>query len=177
MYLKSIQNLSSQTRSDMCKTLLNILPIYSEIDARKLLFFLFFRLCRMSCQSLPKQIFLIRLSSFFAELGKKTTRIHTINRIYCNQRITESQITVIFLKFFSQFLKTRLHPSSFWQILNNCYEIRLGKFICKLITNCPQDSLYVSHLCGNFLHVTCSCAITFKYTQQMVGRHHKYIPY
>ena len=34
---KSVQNLPSQTRSEMCETLLNILPISSEIDARKLL--------------------------------------------------------------------------------------------------------------------------------------------
>ena len=35
--LESVQNLSSQTRSDMRKTLLNILPISPEIDKRKLL--------------------------------------------------------------------------------------------------------------------------------------------
>ena len=59
-----------------------------------------------------------------------------------------------------------LSISQFWQIPNNCYEIRLCKFICKLITKCPQDSLYVCHLCSKqyrnlFAHFTCSCAITF----------------
>ena len=62
---KSVQNLPSQTRLDMCESLRNILAISSEIDARKL--FCFCRLCRMSCQTLSKQILLIRLFSFLAK--------------------------------------------------------------------------------------------------------------
>ena len=56
-----------QFRSDICESLLNVLPIESEIDARKLLFF--GRLCRMNCDTLHKQIFLARLFSHLENLA------------------------------------------------------------------------------------------------------------
>ena len=48
-------------------SLLKVLPIDSEIDARKLLFL--GRLCRMNCETLPKQIFLARLFSYLEKLS------------------------------------------------------------------------------------------------------------
>ena len=64
---KNAQNLPKGTRSDICETLFNTLPIQSEIDARKLLFF--GRLCRLDCDALPKKIFLMRLFSFTENLA------------------------------------------------------------------------------------------------------------
>lgn len=97
---KSVQNLPSQTRSDMCETLLNILPISSEIDARKLLFF--GRLCRMSYQTLPKQIFLIRLFSFLVELRKNQRGfIPDILRLLDHYDLVE---------YLDQWMKNRLFP-------------------------------------------------------------------
>lgn len=56
-------------------------------------------------------------------------------------------------------------PSNFWRAPKNCFEIRLWKLICKLVTDRPQSSLNVCHLCGALFfnlaaHVACSCAIT-----------------
>ena len=64
---KDILKVPKRFRSDICESLLNVLPIESEIDARKLLFF--GRLCRMNCDTLPKQIFLARLFSHLENLA------------------------------------------------------------------------------------------------------------
>lgn len=54
--------LPKQTRSDMCESLLGLLPISSEIDIRKLQFL--GRLCELDTKTLPKRIFLHRLFSY-----------------------------------------------------------------------------------------------------------------
>lgn len=59
---KNTMQLPSRCRSDICESLLDIFPIHSEIDRRKLLFF--GRLCQMDNETLPKTIFLIRLFSY-----------------------------------------------------------------------------------------------------------------
>ena len=64
---KDILKLPKRYRSDICESLLSVLPIESEIDARKLLFL--GRLCRMNCETLPKQIFLARLFSHLEKLS------------------------------------------------------------------------------------------------------------
>ena len=65
---KDVLNLPRRFRSDICESLLDILPIESEIDARKLLFL--GRLCRMDSHTLPKQIFLSRLFSYVETLSE-----------------------------------------------------------------------------------------------------------
>lgn len=56
-------------RYDISESLFNVLPITSEIDTRKLLFFE--RLCRLDCNTLPKKCFLTRLMSFLLEISNK----------------------------------------------------------------------------------------------------------
>lgn len=195
---KSAQNLPSRTRSDICESLLNILPISTEIDTRKLLFF--GRPCRMSYQTLPKQIFLVRLFSYFEGLGKsqcgfipdvinlmntydlltylyqwvesgsfpsklswKNIVKSTTIRVHKDLRQYRMSNDIDFSRFLAVF--SEHDPSNFWRAPKNCYEIRLWKLICKLVTDRPQRSLNVCHLCGApffnlAAHVACSCAIT-----------------
>lgn len=195
---KSAQNLPRQTRSDMCESLFNVIPISVEIDARKLLFF--GRLCRMSSQALPKQTFLIRLFSYLMRLTNNqvgfipdVVQLLTIYNLidYLHQWIengsfpskqswktfvrsatTRTHRDMRYLRMssdpdFSRFLTifNGRHPSSFWYIPNNCFEIRLCKFICKLITDQRRDSPDYCQLCGVcflnlFTHIVCSCSIT-----------------
>ena len=65
---KNAQGLPKRTRSDICETLFDVLPIQSEIDVRKLLFF--GRLCRLDCRTLPKMIFLSRFFSYVEGLAR-----------------------------------------------------------------------------------------------------------
>ncbi|KAK3098279.1 hypothetical protein FSP39_017911 [Pinctada imbricata] len=59
---KNAMQLPTRCRSDIYESFFDILPIHSEIDRRKLLFF--GRLCQMSTESLPKEVFLARLFSY-----------------------------------------------------------------------------------------------------------------
>ena len=63
--VKRIQNLRTCTRSDMCQSLLGILPISSFIDIRKLLFLQI--LCSLDDNFLAKRIFMARLFSYFPD--------------------------------------------------------------------------------------------------------------
>lgn len=54
--------LPQHTRSDMCESLLGLLPITAEIDIKKLQFF--GRLCELNTTYLTKRIFIIRLFSY-----------------------------------------------------------------------------------------------------------------
>ena len=65
---KNVMNLPQRYRSDICESLFDVLPIDSEIDARKLLFF--GRLCRLKYNTLPKEIFLTRLFSYAENLTR-----------------------------------------------------------------------------------------------------------
>ena len=65
---KNVMNLPQRYRSDICESLFDVLPIDSEIDARKLLFF--GRLCRLKYDTLPKEIFLTRLFSYTDNLAR-----------------------------------------------------------------------------------------------------------
>ena len=59
---KHTMGLPQQTRSDMCESLLGLLPITAEIDIKKLKFF--GRLCELDTTYLTKRIFLTRLFSY-----------------------------------------------------------------------------------------------------------------
>lgn len=59
---KHAMGLPKVTRSDICESLLGLLPISSEIDKRKLLFL--GRLCELDTKTLTKKIFLQRLFTY-----------------------------------------------------------------------------------------------------------------
>jgi hypothetical protein len=65
---KKSLNLPKLTRSDICESLFDVLPITAEVDTRKLLFL--GRLCRMDQNTLPKKIFLTRLFSYLQHLSE-----------------------------------------------------------------------------------------------------------
>lgn len=64
---KVILILPKQTRSNICEQLLNLTPIMSEIDPRKLLFS--GRRCPMDPRCLAKQLFILRLFSVLSNLN------------------------------------------------------------------------------------------------------------
>ena len=66
---KNVLSLPTRSRSDMVESMLDLLPLLSEIDTRKLLFL--GRLCRLEEHLLPKKIFLVRLFSFVECLSNK----------------------------------------------------------------------------------------------------------
>lgn len=64
---KNSLNLPKLSRSDMCESYFDVLPICAEIDVRKLLFL--GRLCRLNPKMLTKNIFLTRLFSYLHDLS------------------------------------------------------------------------------------------------------------
>ena len=66
---KHVQNLQTQTRSDMCESLLGLYPIMTYIDIRKLFFLQ--KLCSLGVDCLTNQIFLTRLFSYFNDCHRK----------------------------------------------------------------------------------------------------------
>ena len=66
---KHAMDLHKQTRSDMCESLLGLLPIIAEIDIKKLQFF--GRLCKLDTTYLTKRIFLTRLFSYMLNPSAK----------------------------------------------------------------------------------------------------------
>lgn len=78
---KNAQNLPTKTRSDICESVFNVLPIKSEIDIRKLLFL--GRLCLMDHQSLSKKIFSTRLFSFLENISNKQRGLFRMSSIFC----------------------------------------------------------------------------------------------
>ena len=67
--VKTVQNFSRSTRSDMCESMLGIFRISSEIERRKLLFFN--RLCNLDYDTLTKQLFVRRLFQYTTSSRKR----------------------------------------------------------------------------------------------------------
>ena len=70
----------------------------------------------------------------------------TINKTHRDQRFLRMSSDSDFSRFLAIF--NGRYPSLFWQIPKSCHEIRLCKFICKLITDSPRDYQDFCQCCG-----------------------------
>lgn len=96
---KNAQNLPTKTRSDICESVFNVLPIKSEIDIPKLLFL--GRLCLMDHQSLSKKIFSTFLFSYLENISNK------------QRGFIPDVINILSTYSLTEYLQTWLHDCSF----------------------------------------------------------------
>ena len=86
-----------------------------------------------------------------------------INKTHKDERFLRMSTDPDFSRFLAIF--NGRYPSSFWRTPKSCQEIRLCKFICKLITDRPHEYQDFCQCCGAqfnnlFEHIVCTCSIT-----------------
>ncbi len=96
--VKNIQRFKTQTRSDMCESMVGLNPLICEVEKRKL--YLFGKLCRMEPNIMSKQIFLVRLFSCLQNSNLRNGFVPDVLHIIQKYKLCE-------------FLQTYLNSGSF----------------------------------------------------------------